>query len=93
MSDSHNPTILLIGCGYTLTRLLKKLPVASVLYTTRSITSLEEAPKLIGSKYHGEVLDLTRADSIKKIFDKYPSIHTILDSSPPVGALSFSDPP
>jgi nucleoside-diphosphate-sugar epimerase len=91
MSQEFAPTILLLGCGYTLTRLLKKLPVNSVLYTTRSSSSLEDAPALIGNRYHGEVVNPYDAAALEALFKQYPSIDTIIDSVPP-RAEEGSDP-
>ncbi len=83
MGREFKPTILLLGAGYTLTQLMKRLSTSSVLYTVKSEESLKKAGEIVGRRYHGVTLDLNSPSSIRDIFEEYPSIEIIIDSIPP----------
>ena len=74
------PNVLLLGAGYTLTKLAHALPRNSVVL---SVTSPEKQSQLLGLGYQVEVVELNRSDSLSKLFQKYQSIDTVIDSVPP----------
>lgn len=75
------PTMLLIGGGFTLSRVAGLLPPKSCVLTARSAHScaaLKSNFPLV------ERLDLNSPKGLEEIFARYPTITSVLDGSPPV---------
>jgi nucleoside-diphosphate-sugar epimerase len=83
MLKPFEPNILLLGCGYTLTKFLKTLKPSQVLYTVSSQETLAQAAKHISKLFVGHSINLQNTSQLKDLIKKYPSIDTIVDSIPP----------
>jgi nucleoside-diphosphate-sugar epimerase len=91
MLREFKPTTLILGCGYTLTRLLKRLHTSSVVYTTRTSESLAQAKDFVSTRYHGVALDLNSLSGVRDLFDEFPEIDTVIDSIPPRASSAGGD--
>ncbi len=92
MSREFRPTLLLLGCGYTLTRLLQRLSASVVIFTTRNEEGLRRAADIVGTRYRGAEVDLNSPSSLRDVFEQYPTIDTVIDSIPPFGEKDGKDP-
>ena len=79
--DKKSVKYLLLGAGYTLSRLCREIDPALFIATTRSQEKLA-ALKLLG--YNAEIGNIADISSIEKIFNKYPFLEKVLDSAPPL---------
>jgi nucleoside-diphosphate-sugar epimerase len=78
--NNQRPEILLLGCGYTLTLLAKKLSPGTFVAV---VSTVKSSQRLTGLSEHIQVCNLETLESLKNLLQKYPSIHTIIDSTPP----------
>lgn len=76
-----NPFILLLGGGYTLSRVAALLEPQSFVITS---TSQEKCNVYRNQGYRSERVDISQLEDIERLFEQYPSIHTIADSIPPL---------
>jgi nucleoside-diphosphate-sugar epimerase len=78
---ASKPDILLLGGGYTLSKLAESLGAERLLLTHRS------AAKVVADQARGfqaETLDVLHPKALEQLLDRYPSIRFIVDSVPPV---------
>lgn len=81
MNATNSPTTLLLGCGYTLSRVARQLGEHAVLCTTNTASS---ANRLAAEGFLSEPLTITDTEQLKKLIERYPSIATIVDGVPPI---------
>ena len=81
MTATNSPRTLLLGCGYTLSRVARQLGHDAVFCTTNSPAS---ATSLAAEGFLSEPLTITNTDQLKKLLERYPSIETIVDGVPPI---------
>lgn len=86
MLKNLQPTILLLGGGYTLQRVAELLPKHSVVLTSRS---QEKVEGFTCKGYAGAQVDFVDPATISALFENFPSIRTVVDGVPPVAG---SDP-
>lgn len=80
MQDS-DPRVLLLGCGYTLSRVMRRLRAGEAHAVVRSEKSLQA---LRAEGIEATILDLSREDQLKALADRLRSIEVIVDSVPPL---------
>lgn len=78
---STDPTVLLLGGGYTLGRVANDLAATSFIITTRSNDKLEN---FRSNGFTAELLSVESAKELKQLLLKYPTISTVVDSVPPL---------
>jgi len=78
---TYSPSTLLLGCGYTLSRVARLLGADAVLCTTQSAAS---AASLQAENFVCEPIVITDTERLREILDHYPSITTIVDGVPPI---------
>ena len=78
---TYSPTTLLLGCGYTLSRVARLLGADAVLCTTQSVAS---AASLQAENFVCEPIVITDTERLRAVLDRYPSITTIVDGVPPI---------
>jgi nucleoside-diphosphate-sugar epimerase len=83
MSRDLRSTVLLLGCGYTLTRVLRRMPASRAVFTTRSDEGMQRAVAILGQRYEGMIADVSSPSSIRDVFERFPSIDTVVDGVPP----------
>lgn len=76
-----NVKYLLLGGGYVLSSLSKKINPKEFIITTRSVDKLSQYKNL---GYNSEILDITKEEEVISFFNKYQSIEVVIDSVPPV---------
>lgn len=76
-----SPTILLLGGGYTLSRLANELPAGTFLITTTTVAKHE---RYCANGWNSILLDLKNETQVRKIFSEYPDLKTVIDSVPPL---------
>jgi nucleoside-diphosphate-sugar epimerase len=77
-----NPTILLLGCGYTLSRLAEILPQGMTIATA----SREESCAALSARAIPVLqVDLRDSGALADAVARFPTLHTIIDSVPPLG--------
>ena len=74
---------LLLGGGYTLTKLAKKLDPKSFVITA---TSPEKVSWFQNEGFQAELVTLDTPDLLRALLQKHPEIDTIIDSVPPLSA-------
>ncbi|NBO19729.1 MAG: NAD-dependent epimerase/dehydratase family protein [Proteobacteria bacterium] len=75
------PSYLLIGAGFTVSRVAALLPKGSCVVTARSPSSCGE----LKSRFPlVERLDLNDPRTLQELLTRFPSIHTMLDGAPPL---------
>lgn len=74
------PEILLLGGGYTLARLARRIAPGRALVTTRDSA---KALEFLDQGIHAMMLDLARPSELRELLAKYPGIKTLVDSVPP----------
>lgn len=82
-----HPDILLLGGGYTLSRLARRLDSSRFVITT---TSPEKRDAYRVAGWTSELLDLSHGDHLQQLLARYPEIQTIVDSVPPQVASGSS---
>lgn len=79
--------VLLLGGGYTLSRLAEKLPADCFLITSRK----EEKVKSFREQgFTAYLLDILNANEVNKFFSLYTDIDIVIDSIPPTENLTGS---
>ena len=84
--DNKGPHILLLGGGYTLQEVARRLPAHSFVITSRDATRVEEFRKL---GWCSAVVDNANEQSLGRVFSEFPTISHVVDSVPP---LQGADP-
>lgn len=84
---SPNPSILLLGCGYTLSRVAHLLGTDAVVCAARRAASTEA---LRAQGFCCEEGSIESTEQLTELFIRYPSITTVVDSVPPL--LDFPTP-
>lgn len=79
------PEVLLLGAGYTLSKVGEQLGQSRAVLVCRQLDSFNALKKNFP---HVERLDISDAPGLKCILNKYPSIHTIIDGVPPLAEAS-----
>ncbi len=77
----NNNKTLLLGSGYSLSKLALICDKNNILLTTRSS---EKKQKFIKKGFNVELLDIKRFDDVKSFFDEFNKFELIIDSIPPV---------
>jgi nucleoside-diphosphate-sugar epimerase len=75
------PTTLLLGGGYTLERLAERLSPGTFVITSRS---QERCREWRTRGWFAEQVSVTEPATVSQVFDKYPALHTVIDSVPPL---------
>jgi hypothetical protein len=78
---SSQPSIALIGGGYTLQRVANLLPKGSFVMTSRSE---ETCAAWRATGWLAECVSLTEPASVARLFSKHPNLKTLVDSVPPL---------
>ena len=73
--------ILLLGTGYTLSKVAQLFNKEIVVLTT---TSIEKKERFLKLGFTSEILDINNTESIINLFSKYNNIEVIVDSIPPI---------
>jgi hypothetical protein len=81
VEDIPQPSIALIGGGYTLQRVASLLPKGSFVITSRSE---ETCAAWRAAGWIAECVSLTDLTSITRLFSKHPNLKTLVDSVPPL---------
>ncbi len=79
---SIRPSILLLGGGYCLQHLATILPAESFIITSRNENTVAEFQS---RGFLSLSANLTEQQSLERIFQAYPGLHTLVDSIPPLG--------
>jgi nucleoside-diphosphate-sugar epimerase len=86
---SIQPKILLLGGGFTLSKLAARLAQSEFVITT---TSKNKYDLFTQSAWNAELLDVSDYASFSKLLEKYPELEVVVDSVPPLkldsGALA-----
>lgn len=77
---SISPLYLLLGAGYTLTRVASLLPAQLTLLTT---TTPEKMSAFQADGFTARLLDYRDSQALADFFHEYPDIEVIVDSVPP----------
>lgn len=77
----HIPKILLLGTGYTLSKVAKILSKDEVLVTS---TSIEKVDRFRAMGFNSASVDLRVPQSVVELIKLYPQITTIVDGVPPI---------
>ena len=73
-------SILLLGGGYTLSRLATRLDPKTFVITA---TSNEKVSKLSSLGFQAALVDIERSETFADLLSNYPEIQTLIDSVPP----------
>lgn len=76
----NSPKILLLGTGYVLTEVAKKLDPADFIVTSRSALKLEQFRK---SGFISREFDRAVPQTLTSILTEFPSLEVLVDSVPP----------
>ena len=77
---SPNPTILLLGCGYTLRRVAAKFDPAQIVLAVRT---QESAAELAVQYPFVHALSTANKQEIEQLVTTYPSLQCVIDGIPP----------
>lgn len=77
-SEAHT---LLLGCGFTLSRLAKRLPQNSFVVTA---TTEEKCAELRHAGMLAERVNVESATDLRELLQKYTHLNTLIDSVPPI---------
>jgi nucleoside-diphosphate-sugar epimerase len=83
-----NPTILLLGGGYTLERVAKLLPADSFVITSRS---KERCDAWQAKGWLSYPISLKDDTAVVNLFKSYPTIKVLVDSVPPLASSASID--
>ena len=83
-----SPAFLLLGSGYTLTRLGAALGRARIVLTSRRMNQVE---RWRSYGYHAEQVDSSSRRDIETALQRYPSLSAVVDSVPPPRGPSSKD--
>lgn len=87
---SSSPSILLLGCGYTLSRVAQLLGSDAVVCATRRAASTQA---LRAQGFCCEEVSIESIEQLAKLFIRYPTITTIIDGVPPFFTAASPDAP
>jgi nucleoside-diphosphate-sugar epimerase len=81
MAVTLEPTILLLGGGYTLQRLASLLKAGSFVITSRNV---EQVSLWRSRGFHSQVVDVAQQSTLGDVFRDFPTLKVLVDSVPPL---------
>lgn len=83
MKSKQKAKVLLLGGGYTLSRVPPLFEPGECLITSRSEAKVAEFAQM---GFRSAKVDLSEPESLEEVFERYPSLSVLVDSVPPARA-------